>query len=490
MDSSSDDNGSSVDLENQSNDGFSYSKPISKIHFRRETRLDISSSGSDSDEESDGSQRNRGHSDHENDLEEQDELDEQEELRPSFGGLGLGSKSKPSSSNDVKPKIEYGIMNQKMYNPLGTQSNVFSKKEATVDKDFGAFEKNTKGIGLKLLKKMGYVPGQGLGKDGTGIVNPIDAKLRPSGVGLGMIDERSKSVMDEKKADRPSERRSEKQKEDRWKKQGIKKRKPMYKMASEVIHEEMASIIAPAIAAPISSKIRDLRGENEVVFDDLQAFSSAQSGASIDQLMAKERLPELRHNLKLIADISKKDLLYISRQIKIEQASRETRFEEIKTFNSLLLNDKQSLEKSLVVRSIVNDIHRISTIHIKDLIDPQVDPAIISQLFGPLFIQLTQEFEHEFKLYHLDHLICGIIACVVKSRIRTWNPLEDPLLFGYLFSEWSRIMKRIFGNQDLKGEAEKIPAYRRNEISDQSTMSSFDSVLYSVWLPRIRQVVK
>lgn len=44
------------------------------------------------------------------------------------------------------------------------------------------------GIGAKLLSKMGYVAGQGLGKDGSGIAYPIQAEQRPMpSVGLGMM---------------------------------------------------------------------------------------------------------------------------------------------------------------------------------------------------------------------------------------------------------------------------------------------------------------
>jgi len=44
--------------------------------------------------------------------------------------------------------------------------------------EVGQFEMFTKGIGAKLLKKMGWAEGQGLGKDGTGMVNPIEVRFR------------------------------------------------------------------------------------------------------------------------------------------------------------------------------------------------------------------------------------------------------------------------------------------------------------------------
>ncbi|KAL5772759.1 hypothetical protein ACOSQ2_012683 [Xanthoceras sorbifolium] len=51
---------------------------------------------------------------------------------------------------------------------------------------FGAFEVHTKGFGSKMMAKMGYVEGGGLGKDGQGMSKPIEVIQRPKSLGLGV----------------------------------------------------------------------------------------------------------------------------------------------------------------------------------------------------------------------------------------------------------------------------------------------------------------
>jgi tuftelin-interacting protein 11 len=52
---------------------------------------------------------------------------------------------------------------------------------------FGAFEKHTKGVGLRILTKMGYEEGKGLRCKGQGIVNLIEVVERPRYLGLGYV---------------------------------------------------------------------------------------------------------------------------------------------------------------------------------------------------------------------------------------------------------------------------------------------------------------
>lgn len=49
----------------------------------------------------------------------------------------------------------------------------------------GTFEAHTKGFGSRMMSKMGFVEGQGLGRDGQGINSPLEAVKRPKSLGLG-----------------------------------------------------------------------------------------------------------------------------------------------------------------------------------------------------------------------------------------------------------------------------------------------------------------
>jgi G-patch domain/Zinc finger C-x8-C-x5-C-x3-H type (and similar) len=53
-----------------------------------------------------------------------------------------------------------------------------------VDNNFGDWEKFTKGIGSKIMQKLGYVTGEGLGKRKQGICEPVSAKIYIQGKSL------------------------------------------------------------------------------------------------------------------------------------------------------------------------------------------------------------------------------------------------------------------------------------------------------------------
>ncbi|XP_001952828.1 zinc finger CCCH-type with G patch domain-containing protein [Acyrthosiphon pisum] len=79
-----------------------------------------------------------------------------------------------SSDSDEESKIkerDSAIVNKVLLNTETIQS-------------LGSWEKHTKGIGSKLMAKMGYIMGAGLGKNGEGRINPVEATVLPKGKSL------------------------------------------------------------------------------------------------------------------------------------------------------------------------------------------------------------------------------------------------------------------------------------------------------------------
>lgn len=71
------------------------------------------------------------------------------------------------------------------YSP-SPNGNVSRQKGLGSSSKLGGFEAHTKGFGSRLMAKMGFVEGAGLGKDGQGIVQPLEAVKRPKSLGLGL----------------------------------------------------------------------------------------------------------------------------------------------------------------------------------------------------------------------------------------------------------------------------------------------------------------
>ena len=59
----------------------------------------------------------------------------------------------------------------------GPSYSQFKSGAKKLDKDFAKWSKHTNGMGMKLLAKMGWKPGQGLGVAQHGIARPIEVRM-------------------------------------------------------------------------------------------------------------------------------------------------------------------------------------------------------------------------------------------------------------------------------------------------------------------------
>jgi tuftelin-interacting protein 11 len=160
---------------------------------------------------------------------EEDEEDDEE-----MGGVGLGFKGASAAAGQGlgwTPPTQQGIAPKRTApapnfakskvdsaNPLGNGFTPMSQRGPTLlVKDDepatpraalpSAFSKtkggktkiNTNSFGARMMAKMGYVEGKGLGKEAQGRNVIIEANLRPQGAGLGAVKEKTKQEREEEK---------------------------------------------------------------------------------------------------------------------------------------------------------------------------------------------------------------------------------------------------------------------------------------------------
>eukprot|EP01026_Neomeris_dumetosa_P030419 TRINITY_DN2434_c0_g1_i11.p1 TRINITY_DN2434_c0_g1~~TRINITY_DN2434_c0_g1_i11.p1 ORF type:complete len:377 (-),score=58.09 TRINITY_DN2434_c0_g1_i11:433-1563(-) len=88
----------------------------------------------------------------------------------------------PTSSPIFKTKKQMKAAQKKQ---AKDERRVIAKQGQQQEQQFASFEKFTTGFGSRMMAKMGYVEGQGLGKDNQGRIEPLKPEQRPKRLGLG-----------------------------------------------------------------------------------------------------------------------------------------------------------------------------------------------------------------------------------------------------------------------------------------------------------------
>nr|ABC69929.1 STIP [Pimephales promelas] len=347
--------------------------------------------------------------------------------------------------------------------------------------DLGSWEKHTRGIGQKLLQKMGYIPGKGLGKNAQGIVNPIEAKLRKGKGAVGAYgNERTQqSLQDFPVIDSEEEEEQEFQRElGQWRKDpGTTKKKPKYsyKSVEELkAHGKLANKSMSRPAGELAQvKVIDMTGREQKVYHSYSHMSQKHSVPEEAPLSVTTReqkstgfaLPELEHNLKLLIELTEQDILQSARRLQHEKDTVVTLTHESDALQVRLAEEEESLGRLEQVMNLVESF---------EAGDMEGGSALSLQECAKVFQQLQTEFYQEYKTLGLGDIAVSVVHPLLKEKLRNWDPLKDCSDGLEEVGQWRAILE---SSQSLHGGP------------DTSNMDHYHRLIWEVWVPVMRTCV-
>ncbi|KAE8077554.1 hypothetical protein FH972_016110 [Carpinus fangiana] len=294
--------------------------------------------------------------------------------------------------------------------------------------DVGVFEKHTKGIGMKLLEKMGY-KGGGLGKNAQGIVTPIEAKLRPKNMGMGFNDYKEaekklppalKAFEEEKKKGSESVGRV---KERQW---GRKKKKKGEDEGDYVTAEELLARKAEqGQSEVVVQKVYDMRGPQVRVLTNLENLN-AEEKAREDNVP----MPELQHNVRLVVELAELEIERIDRDLRQEKDAMEglsKKKEKLVVEAERQKKQLVSMEEILGVLDRLGEENSMGTLSLDSL----------AERFG----DLRRRFGEDYKLCNLSCIACSYALPLLIRVFQGWDPLQNPFHGLEVVSLWKTLLQ-------------------------------------------------
>lgn len=345
--------------------------------------------------------------------------------------------------------------------------------------DFGSWERHTKGIGQKLLQKMGYVQGRGLGKNAQGIIAPIEAKQRKGKGAVGAYgSERTKqSLKDFPVVDSEDEEEQEFQKElSQWRKDpGGAKKKPKYayKTVEELKAKGKGGKIISAPQKEISQvKVIDMTGREQKVYYSYSQFSHKHNvpGESTAPGVKEEKpqgfaLPELEHNLQLLIDMTEQEIIQNDRQLQYEKDMVVNLTHELEKLSEVMGREEKAIYNLSQVLKTVEECEQ--------RLQPGCENPLTLDECARVFQMLQDKYYEEYKMSGQDDLAVALVYPLVKEYFKDWNPLRDSTYGIEVMTKW----------KDLLEEG------HLSHSAQDAAMDPYHRLLWETWVPFLRNII-
>ncbi|MBW0490133.1 hypothetical protein O181_029848 [Austropuccinia psidii MF-1] len=432
----------------------------------------------------------------------------------SFSESGVATEA--SAQNDDEKSVPrrsfLGVQPSDINQPVQTKKPISKTEQKHFEK---LARDKTSSVALKMLQKMGWKTGTGLGMQAEGIVTPIESKARPKGMGLSYQGFEEKTEQAKEEARRSGklvdsqDNRSQLQKKSKashsareaWKSKPKTQRKAkVVSKTYEQIISEFAKDSENAFIDPDVGEIIDLTGRKLPNLNT--TLTGHYKGPTLDE--KEHRLPELMHNLSLICDMAKGNLLHLVKEGQAIRQKHEHLEKSQKTSEALLKIQQQNLAN---IKKIVNLSNQTKVTYLK-ILDSIVDTTTAGEIcemisqFDDSFYELMGFFSDvqslEYESLKLDEIVVCALAPILRQIWNRWHVLKQPDLSVTELKRYKKCFRLANNAEVLRDEVEQ-DIYQHplfNNVYDTPTirstnrkMSAFECLIWNDWLPKIRSTV-
>lgn len=354
-----------------------------------------------------------------------------------------------------------------------------------------------------------------MGASGQGIITPVETKLRPKanmGIAFGGFKERTKQAVAEdrrrgkKVSDDEDERSRHKEKGHRWPGEEAersdlwrKKHKPKKVVVEHKTYEEIVREVRLDVSATHQAgvgPIIDATGTTPKEVSSLAALSASWT-PSTDAM----RIPEIRHNLRLMVDMTRQDVLGLAKEGQSLEMKKGKCAKEEASLSKKVEEEASLIRRLEEVKIVVDElagasqtVHQAVQSHNLSDYEPTLTSTSALDSLSAIADRFIHEYSLEYEVYRIDEIFVGAFSPIFRLEIAGWKPLEEPLRWTGLLTRWKGALRMSERENEVEDTA--LSTFYGNAApqkvipSHVESMTPWEAVLWHIWLPHIRSAIK
>jgi len=146
------------------------------------------------------------------------------------------------------------------------------------------------------------------------------------------------------------------------------------------------------------------------------------------------RIPEIRHNIRLIVEMAASDVRGLAKEGKALQERKRYIVAEDTRLRKNVSNEAALIERLQRVHLAVDDLAAVT----KQLRGGG-DDALAK--LSPGIEKLVKEFSGEYERYGIDEVVVAALAPAFRATLETWSPLQEPNKMTDILKTWRSALR-------------------------------------------------